>query len=67
STVGQDLETGADRMTFRWAELSDGLDFAAIAMGMFGFAEILRNLETPETRDVLKNKIGRLLPSWQDL
>ncbi|MFX5801578.1 tripartite tricarboxylate transporter permease, partial [Acinetobacter baumannii] len=29
--------------------------------------EILRNLETPETRDVLKNKIGRLLPSWQDI
>ena len=67
STVGQDLETGADRMTFRWAELSDGLDFAAIAMGMFGFAEILRNLESPETRDVLKNKIGRLLPNWQDI
>lgn len=67
STVGQDLETGADRMTFRWAELSDGLDFATIAMGMFGFAEILRNLENPETRDVLKNKIGKLLPDWNDI
>lgn len=67
STVGQDLETGAERMTFRWAELSDGLDFATIAMGMFGFAEILRNLENPETRDVLKNKIGKLLPDWEQL
>ena len=67
STVGQDLETGAERMTFRWAELSDGLDFATIAMGMFGFAEILRNLENPETRDVLKNKIGRLLPNFDDI
>ncbi len=47
STVGQDLETGADRMTFSWPELSDGIDFATIAMGMFGFAEILRNLENP--------------------
>jgi putative tricarboxylic transport membrane protein len=67
STVGQDLETGADRMTFRWAELSDGIDFTTIAMGMFGFAEILRNLENPETRDVLKSKIGSLLPNWEEL
>ncbi|MFN3854987.1 MAG: tripartite tricarboxylate transporter permease [Phreatobacter sp.] len=67
STVGQDLETGAERMTFRWAELSDGIDFATIAMGMFGFAEILRNLENPETRDVLKSRIGALLPNWNDL
>ncbi|MBY0364546.1 MAG: tripartite tricarboxylate transporter permease, partial [Phreatobacter sp.] len=67
STVGQDLETGADRMTFSWPELSDGIDFTTIAMGMFGFAEILRNLESPETRDVLKNKIGSLLPNWGEM
>jgi putative tricarboxylic transport membrane protein len=67
STVGQDLETGADRMTFRWPELSDGIDFTTIAMGMFGFAEILRNLENPETRDVLRNRIGSLLPNWDEL
>ncbi|MDP2802970.1 MAG: tripartite tricarboxylate transporter permease [Phreatobacter sp.] len=67
STVGQDLETGADRMTFSWPELSDGIDFTTIAMGMFGFAEILRNLESPETRDVLKSKIGSLLPNWEEM
>ncbi|MDP3545283.1 MAG: tripartite tricarboxylate transporter permease [Phreatobacter sp.] len=67
STVGQDLETGADRMTFAWPELSDGIDFTTIAMGMFGFAEILRNLESPETRDVLKSKIGSLLPNWEEM
>jgi putative tricarboxylic transport membrane protein len=67
STVGQDLETGADRMTFGWPELSDGIDFTTIAMGMFGFAEILRNLESPETRDVLKSKIGSLLPNWAEM
>jgi putative tricarboxylic transport membrane protein len=67
STVGQDLETGADRMTFGWPELSDGIDFTTIAMGMFGFAEILRNLESPETRDVLRSKIGSLLPNWEEM
>lgn len=67
STVGTDLETGEDRMTMGIAELSDGIDFAVLAMGIFGFAEIIRNLENVETRDVVRNKIGRLLPSWQDI
>jgi putative tricarboxylic transport membrane protein len=66
STVGTDLETGEERLTFGWSEISDGIDFAVIAMGMFGFAEIIRNLENPETRDVVKMKVGRLLPSWAE-
>ena len=45
STVGTDIETGEDRLTFGWMEIADGIDFAVIAMGLFGFAEILRNLE----------------------
>ena len=63
STIGTDLETGEERLTYGWQEISDGLDFAYIAMGMFGFAEILRNLENPEARNVVKAKIGKLLPS----
>jgi putative tricarboxylic transport membrane protein len=66
STVGQDLETGQERLTFGWQEIADGIDFAVIAMGVFGFAEILKNLDNPEARDVVRAKIGRLLPSWQE-
>ena len=62
STVGTDLESGEERLTFGWNEIADGLDVAVIAMGMFGFAEILRNLETTQTRDVVHAAIGRLLP-----
>ncbi len=62
--VGTDLETGRgapDASACR--PLADGIDFAVLAMGMFGFAEILRNLEAPETRDVVRRAaIGRLLP-----
>jgi putative tricarboxylic transport membrane protein len=36
-------------------------------MGVFGFAEVLRNLENPEARDVVKAKIGRLLPDWGEI
>jgi len=67
STVGADLETGEDRLTFDVQSVADGIDFAVLAMGLFGFAEVLRNLETPETRDVVKAAIGRLLPSLDDL
>jgi putative tricarboxylic transport membrane protein len=67
STVGTDLETGAERMTFGWAPLADGIDFAVLAMGVFGFAEVLRNLDVIERRDVVKTPIGRVLPSAEDL
>src|SRR5499425_1363635 len=68
SMVGSDLETGAGRMTFDIAELADGIGFANVAMGVFGFAEIVRNLELPpESRDILKTKISGLMPTRQDL
>jgi putative tricarboxylic transport membrane protein len=67
ATVGTDLETGQDRLTLGIGELSDGIDFAVLAMGVFGIAEILRNLETPEARSVKAAQIGRLLPSREDL
>jgi putative tricarboxylic transport membrane protein len=66
STVGTDLETGQERMTFGLPFLSDGIDFAVLAMGLFGIAEILRNLDHTETRDVVRHAIGRLLPNKQD-
>jgi putative tricarboxylic transport membrane protein len=67
STIGTDLETGVDRLTFGQPDLSDGIDFAVLAMGMFGFAEILRNLENPDRQAAQPKSIGRLLPSRQDL
>ena len=67
STVGTDLETGVDRMTFGLSALSDGLEFAVLAMGLFGFAEVLRNLEATETRDVVQAPIGRIWPTRQEL
>ncbi len=45
SMVGSDIETGQSRMAFDIPELSDGIGFVAVAMGVFGFAEIMRNLE----------------------
>ena len=67
ATVGTDLETGQERLTLGFMDLADGVDFAVLAMGVFGIAEILRNLENPEARNVVRGTIGRLLPSLADL
>jgi putative tricarboxylic transport membrane protein len=66
STVGTDLETGEERMTFGVPFLADGIDFAVLAMGIFGIAEIMRNLDHTEHRDVVRQAIGRLLPNKDD-
>jgi putative tricarboxylic transport membrane protein len=44
-TVGQDIYSGTPRFTFGSRELYDGLNFVSLAVGLFGVAEILRNLE----------------------
>jgi len=67
STVGLDLETGEPRLTLGFERLTDGIEFVVLAMGLFGFAEILRNLDNPEPRDVVRQRIGRLLPGREDL
>src|SRR5262249_32250779 len=67
SMVGSDLETGAERMTWGVPELSDGIGFVQVGMGVFGFGEILRNLENPGNRDILSGKISGLMPTLPDL
>ncbi len=67
STVGADMETGGARYTFGLSSLVDGIDFVVIAMGLFGFAEILKNLDDPEPRDVTDQRIGSLLPDRDDV
>ena len=49
-TVGQDIFTGTPRFTFGMRELYGGINFVSVAVGMFGVAEILRNLEDEATR-----------------
>lgn len=65
--VGTDVNSGMARFNFSIPELSDGIGFVAVAMGVFGFAEIIKNLEQGEEREIFVNKVGRLLPSMQDM
>lgn len=67
STIGTDLETGEQRMTFGLLPLADGIEFVTLAMGVFGFAEILRNLEQEQSRDIVEQKITNLMPTKADM
>jgi len=65
--VGTDVNSGTQRFSFGISELSDGIGFVAIAMGCFGFTEIIRNVELKEHRESFAGKIGSLLPSWDEI
>jgi TctA family transporter len=55
--VGTDVNSGVERFTFGIPELSDGIGVVVVAMGLFGFAEIILNLESTEKREVIKTRL----------
>lgn len=64
--VGTDVISGAPRFNLGIREYADGLNFVAVAVGVFGIAEILRNLENEHDRSVLIKKVHGLLPTRED-
>jgi len=65
--VGVDVNSGAPRMTFGIPDITDGISFVPIAIGLFGIAEMIRNLEQPQDRDLPRMRIANLLPTRADL
>ncbi|WP_420993264.1 tripartite tricarboxylate transporter permease [Cupriavidus sp. 30B13] len=64
--VGTDVNSGAARFSFDVPELTDGLNFVSVAMGVFGFAEIIANLEQKENRETFTDHITNLFPTKAD-
>jgi putative tricarboxylic transport membrane protein len=67
STVGTDPIQGTQRFTFGELSLFDGLDFVAVAMGLFGVGEILHSMEQSDKGHQIKTKIKDVWPSRPDL
>ena len=65
--VGSDINSGALRFTFGVDELMDGIDFVALSMGIYGFAEVMKNLELSHTRNLVPVKVEGVLPTKDDL
>jgi putative tricarboxylic transport membrane protein len=58
--VGTDVNSGMARFAFDIPELIDGIGVVAVAMGLFGFAEIVSNLESTDKRDVVSARVKGL-------
>jgi putative tricarboxylic transport membrane protein len=65
--VGTDVNSGMARYSFGFPELTDGIGFIVIAVGVFAMGEIIANLGDPEERAVFTSKVTGLMPTVKDL
>jgi TctA family transporter len=64
--VGTDINSGVQRFAFGITELNDGVGFVNVVMGLFGVAEVVKNIELKEACEVFTGKVGRMMPSKED-
>ncbi len=65
--IGTDVNSGVARYSFNMPELIDGVGIGTVAMGVFGFSEIIRNLEQGEAREIFTKSVTGLWPNWKDI
>ena len=65
--VGTDVNSGVARFSFNIPELTDGLGVVGLAMGLFGYSEIINNLGKAESeREIFTAKVNGLMPTKED-
>jgi len=65
--INTDVISGTARYSFDIPQLTDGIGFVVIAMGVFGFGEIIANLGQPaEHREVFTKEVKGLWPTMRD-
>ena len=65
--VGNDVNTGIGRFTFGINELTDGIGFVVVAVGVFALGEIITNLGQTGDRQVFTARVTNLFPTRDDL
>ena len=66
--VGTDVNSGVARFSFDIPELTDGIGILAIAMGIFGYGEIISKLgQHASTREVFAAEVKNVMPTGEDL
>ena len=65
--VGTDVNSGMARFSFGFPELTDGISFVVLAVGVFAMSEIIANLGEKEERQIFTSKVKNLWPTWQDI
>ena len=60
STVGVDLQTGIHRFTFGIPQLTDGIDFLVVIIGIYAVGEVLYNYLTINKPREKKQRVGKV-------
>jgi putative tricarboxylic transport membrane protein len=66
SLAGIDTNSGETRFAFGSLQLAEGLSFVIVALGMFGLAEIISNLERHDVREPFTSKVTNIFPTKSD-
>ncbi|SDG63266.1 putative tricarboxylic transport membrane protein [Planococcus glaciei] len=66
-TIGIDAVSGIARFTYDIPVLYSGLEFLTIAVGLFALGEVFKTVLERDHEDGTMAKIGRILPTRQDL
>lgn len=67
STVGIDFTTGAERFTFGIPELTEGISFGPLMIGLFAGSELLYQVLNPDRNRRLLASAALALPSREDM
>lgn len=67
ATIGMDNVSGVARFTYDIPVLYSGLEFLTIAVGLFALGEVFKTILEKETNEGEVAKVGRILPTKQDM
>lgn len=67
TTIGFDPLSGMPRFTFNNENLLGGITFIPALIGLFGFAQVFRNIERMEIVPQVKSKVGQILPTFKEV
>ncbi|KAB7886846.1 tripartite tricarboxylate transporter permease [Poseidonibacter ostreae] len=67
TTIGFDPLSGVPRFSFENEDLLGGITFIPVLIGLFGFAQVFRNVENMEIVPQVKSKVGKILPKISEI
>ncbi|MDC7219122.1 MAG: tripartite tricarboxylate transporter permease [Spirochaetales bacterium] len=66
TTIGFDPLSGVPRFAFGNQNLLGGITFIPALIGLFGFAQVFRNIEKMEIIPHIKSNVGKILPKGKE-
>lgn len=66
ATVGMDPVVSVQRFTYGSIELMSGISYIPVVIGLFGLSEVMTQALDMRTRDIIKQKVGQVIPTLSD-